>query len=64
MNAELLLDALGGKSGPISDTLILNAGVAVYVYGLAETVEEGIEKARVAQKEGKALEIIEKWKTY
>ena len=34
---------------------------------VAETLErrtKGIEKARVAQKEGRALEIIEKWKTY
>lgn len=64
INAKLLLEALGGKKGPIADTLILNAGMAIYVYGLAETIEEGIEKARKAQLEGKALEIIEKWKTY
>lgn len=64
LNAKLLLEALGGKKGPISDTLILNAGVAVYVYGLSETIEEGIEKAKKAQKEGKALEILEKWKAF
>lgn len=64
LNAKLILEALGGKKGAIGDTLILNAGVAVYVYGLAETIEEGIEIARKAQFEGKALEIVEKWKTF
>lgn len=63
LNARLILEALGGKQGPISDTLILNAGVAIYVYGLAGTIEEGIEIARKTQSEGKALELVEKWKT-
>lgn len=64
LNAQLLLEALGGQSGPISDTLILNAGVAIYIYGLTKTIEDGIEKARMIQKAGKAIELIEKWKTF
>ena len=64
LNAQLLLEAFQGKPGPIADTLILNAGVAVYVYGLASSIEEGIEKARTAQQTGKAMEVIEKWKTF
>jgi anthranilate phosphoribosyltransferase len=64
LNARLLLEAFQGKPGPIADTLILNAGVAVYVYGLANSIEEGIEKAREVQQTGKAMEVIEKWKTF
>lgn len=64
LNAKLLIEALKGKPGPIADTLIFNAGVAVYVYGLADSIEEGIEQARAAQQAGKAMEVIEKWKTF
>lgn len=63
LNAQLLLEALSGKAGPISDTLILNAGVALYVYGLAETIEEGILLARKKQRAGAAIQILEEWKT-
>lgn len=53
-NMKLLKEALHGKEGAIFDTLVLNAGVAVYVYGLAPTIEEGIQLAKQAAKDGKA----------
>lgn len=53
-NISLLKAALHGKEGAIFDTLVLNAGVAVYIYGKASSIGEGIEMAKQAAKEGKA----------
>lgn len=55
VNADILCRALSGESSAIADTLILNAGVAIHLYGLASTIAEGIEKARVAQQSGQAM---------
>jgi len=61
-NATLLTAALKGQEGPIADSLILNAGVALYAYGMAGTIEEGIIIARETLKKGKALELLKKWR--
>ncbi|MGE0197268.1 MAG: anthranilate phosphoribosyltransferase [Simkaniaceae bacterium] len=63
INAQLLEKALGGEEGPIADTLILNAGVALYALGLMQTIEEGIFLSRARLKSGKALELLNKWRT-
>ena len=44
-SAELLRAALEGKPGPARDIVALNAGAAIYVSGLAPSLEEGVEKA-------------------
>ncbi len=62
LNASILKEAFAGRQGPIADTLILNAGAAVWIFGHASTLSEGIEIARRVQQEGKALEVLEKWK--
>ncbi|MCH9613821.1 MAG: Anthranilate phosphoribosyltransferase [Chlamydiia bacterium] len=54
LNIKLLKEALTGKEGAIFDTLVLNAGVAVYVYGKAASIEEGIALAKKAAKDGSA----------
>lgn len=46
-NALLLAAGLNGASS-LTDTLILNAGVGIYLYGKAATLEEGISMARGA----------------
>jgi indole-3-glycerol phosphate synthase len=46
-NAMLLGAALTGSS-PLSDTLVLNAGVGLFLYGAVATLEEGISKAKAA----------------
>ena len=60
-NARLLLAAFSGEKGPIADTLILNAGVALYVSEHVTSIQEGIDRARKTLEEKKALELLEKW---
>jgi anthranilate phosphoribosyltransferase len=43
---EMLLSALGNQAGPARDIVALNAGAAIYVSGLADSIEAGVEKAR------------------
>lgn len=59
-NATLLLDVLKGKSNPIADTLILNAGFANYLYGICDSVEAGILLAKIKHREGSAFGLIKK----
>ena len=40
--------------GPARDIVVLNAGAAIYVAGLAETLAEGVEKADQAIASGEA----------
>lgn len=42
---EMLLAALSNRAGPARDILALNAGAAIYVAGMAETHQAGVEKA-------------------
>lgn len=60
-NAEKMLQTFAGEKGAFSDTIALNAGVALYLYGKAKTIAEGIE---MAKDQTKALALIEKWRTY
>ncbi len=41
----LVLAALEGRSGAARDIVALNAGAAIYVSGLADSLEQGVEKA-------------------
>ena len=52
---EILCAALKGEAGNSADFLILNAGAALYVAGLATDIGRGIEKARAVLKEGGAF---------
>lgn len=58
-NAKMLRHSLKGEQGPISDTLILNAGIACYVYGLCDSIEEGIVLAGEKQAEGRADRLLQ-----
>lgn len=60
-NAVILTEALSGTPGPISDALILNAGVALYIYGKCPSIPEGIELARKVHAEGLGLKVLESW---
>lgn len=61
-NAKIALDILKGQKGPGRDIVLLNAGSAVYVAGLAESIKEGIKKAAASIDSGAALEKLEKLK--
>lgn len=55
-NAQILLDILSGKeTGPRLDIVLLNAGAAIHVAGEAESLIQGIEKAREVIASGAAL---------
>ena len=53
-SAELVRAALDGKPGPARDIVALNAGAAIYVCGLAESLEAGVEKAGAVMASGAA----------
>ena len=59
-NAEeskaMVLEVLSGKDGPARDIVLLNAGAAIYVSGIAENLAAGIEKAKQVIDSGAALE--------
>jgi anthranilate phosphoribosyltransferase len=60
---EILLSVLENHPGAARDVVLLNAGAAVYVAGVAESLKQGVEKARAAIESGaakaKLLELVE-----
>lgn len=60
-NAVALRAAIGGAPGPVRDVLVLNAGAAVWMAGLAESLEEGMEMAEEATTSGAALARLEEF---
>lgn len=62
MNTRKLIATLQGKKGPLADTLILNAGVALFLTERAPSIESGISFARHALESGKGFETLERWR--
>lgn len=54
-NADILLRILKGEKGAYRDTVLLNAGLGMYAYGNAGTIQEGINIARESIDSGAAL---------
>lgn len=52
---KMLLSVLENEAGPARDIVLLNAGAAIYVSGLTDSVEDGINKAQLAIANGTAL---------
>lgn len=52
----MLISVLENKKGPARDIVLLNAGAAVYVSGIAETLATGIQTAQRAIESGAALQ--------
>jgi anthranilate phosphoribosyltransferase len=50
----MLVSVLDNQPGPARDVVLLNAGAAIYVSGVAKSLEEGLEKARIAIESGAA----------
>ena len=61
-NAEKFRAVLQGgeESDAKRDSIVLNAGVGCYVYGLTPSIEEGCELARKTLNSGKAAELLNK----
>ena len=51
----MLLGILQGEKGPARDIVCLNAGAALYAANVAESIEDGLQRARAAIDSGAAL---------
>ena len=61
-NAKITRDILSGKDkGPKFDTVLMNAGAALYIAGKANDIADGIEKARELIDNGEALKALERF---
>jgi anthranilate phosphoribosyltransferase len=59
-NAAASRAVLAGESGARRDLVLLNAGAAIYVGGLADGLEDGVEKAAAAIDGGAASELLDR----
>jgi anthranilate phosphoribosyltransferase len=59
-NAAIIRTVFDGEPGPKRDAVILNGGAAVYVAGLAESLEDGVYAARDAIDDGRATATLER----
>ena len=59
-NAAIIRSVLGGDTGRPRDVVLLNAGAALFVGGLAPTVQEGIARAARAIDDGSAKRVLER----
>jgi len=51
---KLIQEALDGQKGPAKDIIALNAGAAIYVSGLANSLKDGVKKAQEVLSSGAA----------
>jgi len=58
-NARIARRILEGELGARRETVVANAGAALYVAGAASTLREGVELARQAIDNGRALKKLE-----
>ena len=58
-NAAALTRLLQGEPGPFADLVAVNAGAAIHVAGLADTLLDGIAQARASISSGKAMAALE-----
>jgi anthranilate phosphoribosyltransferase len=62
-NAQEMRDVLsaGDHTNAKRDSVVLNAGMGLYVSELVDSIEEGIKAAREALNSGKATEKLNLW---
>ena len=53
-SVRMIIDVLDNKSGPARDIVVLNAGAAIYVAGLADSLKDGMARADAAIASGEA----------
>ena len=53
-SVNAFITAIRGSKSPFLDAVLLNAGAAIYLAGIAENLKAGIHKARVTIEEGRA----------
>ncbi len=60
-NAGIALAILNGEKGPKRDTVLMNAGAALYTGGKADSIEDGIGLAAEMIDSGKALDTLNRF---
>ncbi|HHW4681186.1 MAG TPA: anthranilate phosphoribosyltransferase [Xylella taiwanensis] len=58
---KMVLEVLAGKPGPALDIVVLNAGAALYVAGVAQDISQGIALAREVIFDGRATHTLEQY---
>lgn len=58
-NAEITKKILQGEKGKKRDIVLLNAGAAIYIAGMADSIKEGIKMAEESIDSGKAEKVLE-----
>ncbi|MFJ6208251.1 anthranilate phosphoribosyltransferase [Lysinibacillus sp. NPDC092081] len=58
-NAAIMRKLLAGEQSAYFDTVLLNAGIGLFSYGIAETVKEGVEMAKDSIFSGRAQRKLE-----
>lgn len=53
-NASIVQSIVNGEAGPARDVVLLNAGAALFIAGVVDTVRDGIARAAVAIDSGEA----------
>ncbi|MNO24845.1 Anthranilate phosphoribosyltransferase [compost metagenome] len=61
-NAAIITGVLQGELNPYRDIVLANAGACIYVAGLADTLKDGVEKAKTVVDSGAALLKLEQLK--
>ncbi|MDR7048470.1 anthranilate phosphoribosyltransferase [Duganella sp. 3397] len=56
-----MMEALRGEPGPAFDIVALNAGTALYAAGVADSIDNGLQRARAAITSGDALKKVEQF---
>lgn len=54
-NSRITLEILGGKKGPKRDIVVFNSACALYIRGIAKTIDEGVKLAKDSIDSGRAL---------
>lgn len=62
-NANIIMEIIDGTEGPRADIVLLNAGAAIYVAGLAQSIGHGVALAREAINTGAARAKFEQLRT-
>lgn len=57
---DMLLAALDGSHPPARDVVLLNAGASLYVSGVADSLRDGVDRAREAIESGAARQRLDK----
>jgi anthranilate phosphoribosyltransferase len=64
MNAGIIRRVLKGEKNACRDIAVLNAGAALYVAGIGDSIAEGVRIAGDSIDSGKALRILEQLSQY